>query len=122
MPVLSKSLKARLGVVLVAGAIAATVLPSAPAQAFGNNRTVSRGCGDNWIASGSTDYIVFAQTQKSSGSCEGRLSVTIELDDGYRYPRLYGSNTNAYMSIPWPAVQPAHGVHWGCDSCGQSLT
>lgn len=86
-----------------------------PAQAVGDNRTVSRGCGQNYVSSGYyADGSTWAQTKKQSGDCKGRLSVAFELSDGYWTNRVYGDNLTVYST--WSG-RARHGLHWGCDAC-----
>ena len=99
--------------------VAAAVLPASPAQAFGNNRDVSRGCGTNYVASGYVgDFRVYAQTYKVSGSCAGRLSAALQFNSGERTTRKYGTNQEAYQEIGTPPSGIRYGLHWGCDNCG----
>jgi hypothetical protein len=114
---------ARFGAVVAAAALAVAVSPASPAQAFGNNRTVHRSCGDNWVSSGyAGTFRVFAQTQKAGGDCTGRLAVAIEYTDGYRTNRVYGTSSDAYVAVEPGSRSPRWGVHWGCDNCNQTLT
>ena len=92
-----------------------------PATAFGlgNNRTVYRSCGANYVSSGyvSSGYS-WAQTRKVSGSCAGRLSAGLQASNGY-WTRVYGSTLSAYTSRYgyW-----TYGLHWGCDGCSQTYS
>lgn len=99
-----------------AGVLLALSVTMLPATAFGlgNNRAVSRSCGENYVSSGyvSSGYS-WAKTQKQNGSCAGRLSAGLQYSNGYR-TRVYGSSQEAYTSLGGLAV---YGVHWGCDSC-----
>ncbi|MET7455197.1 hypothetical protein ABZT03_25530 [Streptomyces sp. NPDC005574] len=97
--------------------LAASVISMAPgAQALGNNRTVSRGCGKNYVASNRwSDEGGWAQTTKVSGHCKGRLSAALQWSTGYRTPRVYGDNQSAYTSTDLGTV--VLGLHWGCDNC-----
>jgi hypothetical protein len=112
---------ARLGAVVLAGAAVLTVAPASPAMALGNNRTVSRSCGQNYVSSGYDGNEYWAQTQKAGGNCTGRLSVALEWNSGYRTNRMYGSSTRAYIH-DWDPDGARYGVHWGCDACNQTLT
>lgn len=97
--------------------LAASVISVAPdAQALGNNRTVSRGCGKNYVASGRSDEGGWAQTTKVSGDCKGRLSAALQMSTGYRTPRVYGDNQSAFTSTDVGTA--VLGLHWGCDNCG----
>jgi hypothetical protein len=94
-------------------------LVAAPgAEALGNNRSVTRSCGKNYVSSGFNSPKSWAQTKKESGTCAGRLSAALELVDGYRTQRVYGSNSSAYASFNTGSGMAAkYGLHWGCDAC-----
>ncbi|OKK06153.1 hypothetical protein AMK26_08780 [Streptomyces sp. CB03234] len=94
----------------------APVLVATDAQALGNNRTVNRSCGSNYVSSGFTGSYSWAQTTKSSGDCAGRLSAALIRSDGYQTTRKYGSSSSAYTSYT-SSSQARNGLHWGCDSC-----
>ena len=103
-----------------AGVLLALSVAMLPATAFGlgNNRTVYRSCGANYVSSGyvSSGYS-WAQTRKISGSCAGRLSAGLQYN-GYR-TRVYGSSQTAYTSRWGYAV---YGLHWGCNSCNPTYS
>jgi hypothetical protein len=113
----------RLPVVAAAAVVVALPLLASPAQALGNNRTVERGCGKNWVASGHNGPSgggrghSWAQTKKVSGTCKGRLSAALQRNDGYWSTRVYGSNQGAYATATFPD-RARYGLHWGCDACG----
>lgn len=111
-------LSAKLTMTMAVGAVAAVLLPALPAHAIGNNRTVYRGCGANYVSSGYYTYNTYAwaQTQRESGSCLGRLSAGLEALDGYRWPRVYGTRESAYTSRQ-DSAGFGRGMHWGCDAC-----
>jgi hypothetical protein len=92
------------------------LLAATDAQALGNNRTVSRGCGSNYVGSGFNGSQNWAQTKKVSGSCAGRLSAALIRSDGYWTTRVYGTSTSAYASYN-SAYKGRNGLHWGCDNC-----
>src|SRR5215217_5084340 len=103
-------------VISVAAVVVSTISFVAPAQAVGNNRTVSRGCGKNYVSSSRySEGGGWAQTQKQSGDCKGRLSAALQLSSGYRTPRVYGSNLSAFDSTDLGVV--VNGLHWGFDNC-----
>jgi hypothetical protein len=114
---------------IIAVAVAALALSSVvevqPAAAWGG-RYVSRPCGVNYISSwrsGSSppyDYYANAQTVRSSGSCAGRLSVSLRGSSGAHVGRVYGDNNGAHIQRVW--YGHIGGAHWGCDECGQSNT
>ena len=86
-----RKLTAKLGAVVMVGVLAAAILPASPASALGNNRTVNRGCGSNYVASGFWDYedtlndTTWAQTTKAGGDCGDRLSLDPPMNvDGWR--------------------------------------
>jgi hypothetical protein len=89
------------------------------ADALGNNRVVNRSCGSNYVSSGSWGSNgAWAQTERNSGTCAGRLSVAFQAGDGYRTARVYGSSQSAYDTVPATARGGwRYGLHWGCDSC-----
>jgi len=102
---------------LLATVTAVALAPAVPAQALGNNRTVTRSCGTNYVASGRySNTNAWAQTTKASGDCAGRLSAGLRASDGYTWPRVYGSNTSAYTSRT-DSAGFGTGLHWGCDAC-----
>lgn len=82
------------------GIVAVALLPAQSAQAIGNNREVFRSCGSNYVSSGWYTYNTYAwaQTTKSGGSCSGRLSAGLRANDGYVWPRVYGTTNSAYTS------------------------
>ncbi|PJE95453.1 hypothetical protein CUT44_22840 [Streptomyces carminius] len=94
-------------------------LVAAPgAEALGDNRTVTRSCGKNHVSSGLNNGKSWAQTEKESGTCAGRLSAALELVDGYRIQRVYGTKSRAYASFNTGSGMAAkYGLHWGCDNC-----
>ncbi|MFJ8647797.1 hypothetical protein ACIRNI_16950 [Streptomyces sp. NPDC093546] len=94
----------------------APVLAATDAQALGNNRSVSRSCGTNYVSSGFTGSYSWAQTTKSSGDCAGRLSAALVRSDGYWTTRKYGSSSSAYATNT-STSSARNGLHWGCDSC-----
>lgn len=94
----------------------APVLTATDAQALGNNRVVSRGCGSNYVGSGFNGSQNWAQTKKVSGTCAGRLSAALVRSDGYWTTRVYGNNTSAYASYN-SRYKGRNGLHWGCDNC-----
>ncbi|PZG22897.1 hypothetical protein C1I95_04220 [Micromonospora craterilacus] len=121
-----KKFLTRLGAVAIAGAVAATVLPATPALALGNNRVVTRGCGENYVSSGyysagSGRYTSWAQTSKRGGSCSGRLSSALVRSNGAQTTRVYGSNSVAYAEYTEAPIA-RQGLHWGCDSCGATTS
>lgn len=96
--------------------VAAPLIAATDAQALGNNRTVSRSCGTNYVSSGFTGSYSWAQTRKSSGDCAGRLSAALVRSDGYWTTRKYGSSSEAYTTLT-SSSSARNGLHWGCDSC-----
>jgi hypothetical protein len=114
-----KRLTVAAGMLLTTGMMGATVLYAAsPAMALGNNRTVSRSCGTTYVASGysSSQRLNWAQTEKRSGDCTGRLSAALIKNNGYQTARHYGTSSRAYTSYT-EGVRAINGLHWGCDSC-----
>ncbi|MER5227207.1 hypothetical protein [Streptomyces flaveus] len=106
---------AALGVTVLMTAM--PVIAASQAQALGNNREVSRGCGTNYVASGyaSPQGRSWAQTTRRSGTCSGRLSAALELQDGYQTKRAYGDRNEAIMG--YNSSSARYGLHWGCDDC-----
>ena len=103
--------------VVAISAIAMALMPTLPAQAIGNNRSVNRSCGSNFVASGRySSTTAWAQTTKESGNCSGRLSAGLRASDGFTWPRVYGTNSSAY-SQRTDSAGFGTGMHWGCDSC-----
>jgi len=102
-----------------AGVLLALSVAMLPATAFGlgNNRTVYRSCGANYVSSGYSGGYSWAQTRKVSGSCAGRLSAGLQYN-GY-YTRVYGSSQTAYTSR-WGYA--TYGLHWGCDYCSRTYS
>ncbi|GAA2640836.1 hypothetical protein SMC26_45945 [Actinomadura fulvescens] len=94
------------------------VQPS-PAHALGDNRSVSRPCGSNWVASGASSSGTWAETQKESGTCAGRLSAGLQFNDGMRI-RNYGSNSHARIYRSMHTFR--YGLHWGCDACDVTVS
>ncbi|GAB1514392.1 hypothetical protein [Actinophytocola sp. KF-1] len=93
------------------------LLPAPSAQALGNNREVSRSCGTNWVASGRySSTHAWAVTSKLSGDCAGRLSAGLRANDGYTWPRVYGTSIRAEADY-YDSAGFGTGMHWGCDSC-----
>lgn len=92
------------------------LLAATEAQALGNNRTVSRSCGTNYVSSGYSSGKSWAQTAKSSGTCAGRLSAALVKSDGAWTTRVYGSQSSAYATHT-SSYSARNGLHWGCDSC-----
>ena len=119
-----RKLTAKLGAVVTVGVLAAAILPASPASALGNNRTVNRGCGSNYVASGfsaAKNNTTWSQTSKAGGSCDDTLSTAVERWTGQRTLRVYGSKTNAYIEdAGWAPAN--HGIHWGCNSCNETLS
>ncbi|MGH3930713.1 MAG: hypothetical protein ACRDTF_12125, partial [Pseudonocardiaceae bacterium] len=115
--VMKNKTPARIAAVMVLVGVTTALLPVSPALALGNNRTVERGCGHNYVSSGlyNNEYF-WAQTQKVEGQCAGRLSVAFELDSGYRTQRVYGDSGFAWTSIEGNSGV-RYGLHWGCDDC-----
>jgi hypothetical protein len=105
------------GVAAVA-ALGVALGTAAPAHAIGNNRTVNRSCGSNYISSGGGNGHYWAQTEKVSGNCAGTLSVAMIGLDGYVSPRVYGTTQSAYTEL-WN-FNASNGLHWGCNSCSAS--
>ncbi|MFD5328389.1 hypothetical protein [Streptomyces sp. NPDC127092] len=101
---------------LTAMVAVAPLLAATDAQALGNNRTVERSCGKNYVSSGFTGSKSWAQTAKSSGTCAGRLSAALVRSDGYWTTRVYGTSSSAYASYS-STVSARNGLHWGCDGC-----
>lgn len=116
-----KKVSTKLGVILTTGAVVAAILPATPAFALGNNRTVTRSCGSNYVSSGFNGTQGWAQTAKSSGDCTGLLGVTMIRSDGYRLGRVNGSTTYAQI-IYSTTNRPRNGVHWGCLNCNETLS
>jgi len=112
----------RLSVLAVATvfSVFAVLLLATPAQALGDNRTVERGCGKNYVASGHNGSAAeghsWAQTTRQSGDCRGRLSAALERRDGYWSNRVYGTRQEAYATARFQDIAK-HGLHWGCDNC-----
>jgi hypothetical protein len=105
------------GTTALATALVVGILP-APASAIGNNRTVTRGCGKNYVGSGySGSGGAWAQTQHESGDCQHQLSVAFELSSGHWTPRYYGTFKEAYDYLAPALGHAAYGLHWGCSSC-----
>jgi hypothetical protein len=107
---------------IVAAGLIAALLPASPAMALGNNRTVTRSCGKNYVASGFNGTNYWAQTQRVSGTCEGRFSLNFEMTDGRRMTRTYYNRYSAYREISPSFGRVRYGLHWGCDACGVTLT
>jgi hypothetical protein len=116
-----KKMSTKLGAVLTAGVVVAAILPATPAFALGNNRTVSRSCGSNYVSSGFNGSQGWAQTEKSSGNCTGQLGVTLIRSDGYRLGRVNGTTSSARI-VYATSNRPQNGVHWGCLNCNQTLS
>lgn len=114
---MQKRVPVRIAAVMVLAGFATALLPVSPALALGNNRTVERSCGKNYVSSGlhNNEYF-WAQTEKRDGNCAGRLSVAFELDSGYQTQRVYGDNRSAYTTIQGNSGV-RYGLHWGCDNC-----
>lgn len=106
--------------VAAAAVLGMAVMTTGPAHAIGNNRVVYRSCGSNYISSGGGGGNFWAQTEKNSGTCSGILSVALQSRDGYQSPRVYGTNRSAFTSIG--GIAAIYGLHWGCNSCGVSVT
>jgi hypothetical protein len=101
----------------VVAAVMAFVLLPGQGQALGNNRVVSRDCGKNYVASGaSSSKSAWAQTTRVSGTCSGRLSAGLQANDGFVFPRSYGTRERAYVSETY-SFGFSRGMHWGCDNC-----
>jgi len=113
-----KRLLVRILAATVLTCVGVAVVPASSAMALGNNRTVSRSCGTNYVSSGWTGSYSWAQTKKVSGDCAGRLSAGLEFYNGYR-TRVPGSNTSAYTSNP---AYARYGLHWGCDNCNVTFS
>ncbi|MDG5802511.1 hypothetical protein P9869_07535 [Streptomyces ossamyceticus] len=94
----------------------APLLVATDAQALGNNRTVERSCGKNYVSSGFTGRQSWAQTSKSSGDCAGRLSAALVRSDGAWTTRVYGTSSSAYATHS-STSSARNGLHWGCDAC-----
>jgi len=98
----------------------AAVFTASPASALGNNRTVERSCGKNYVSSGqngsATEGHSWAQTKRQEGTCAGRLSAALERNDGYWSQRVYGDRNSAYATARFGSVA-SYGLHWGCDDC-----
>ncbi|UGY94637.1 hypothetical protein [Streptomyces gobiensis] len=98
----------------------APLIVATDADALGNNRTVKRSCGRNYVASGhngsATQGHSWAQTTKQSGTCKGRLSAALQRNDGYQSRRVYGSSKSAYATARFNS-KAKYGLHWGCDNC-----
>jgi len=60
-----KRLFVRLVAATVLTGVGLVVVPTSSAMALGNNRTVSRSCGQNYVSSGWTGSYSWAQTQTS---------------------------------------------------------
>ncbi|MFE0254794.1 hypothetical protein [Streptomyces sp. NPDC059010] len=101
---------------LTAFAVLGALLLATPAEALGDNRTVERSCGKNYVASGywSSSDTSWAQTKRQSGTCQGTLSVAFERYDGYWTTRKYGDRNEAYTTI---GLKARYGLHWGCNDC-----
>ncbi|SES08747.1 hypothetical protein SAMN05216188_121115 [Lentzea xinjiangensis] len=112
----------RIGSVVAIAAMAAgaVLFTATPASALGNNRTVERSCGKNYVSSGhngsTTTGHSWAQTKRQSGTCAGRLSAALERNDGYWSQRTYGDRNEAYATARFNS-RAMHGLHWGCDDC-----
>ncbi|MFI0976385.1 hypothetical protein ACH4SP_05070 [Streptomyces sp. NPDC021093] len=106
-----------MGVVAAIVGLVSVLLPASSAAALGNNRTVQRSCGSNYISSGfdGTDY--WAQTVRASGNCSGRFSLNFEMSDGRWMTRTYYTSHSAYRAISPSFGKVSHGLHWGCDNC-----
>jgi len=93
------------------------------ADAIGNNRTVTRSCGQNHVASGkiaatsTRSAYTWAQTTRVNGDCGGYLSVALQYTDGRRSSRKTQPDhiTSAYTEVTGTAF--SYGLHWGCDTC-----
>ncbi len=94
---------------------------ASPAYAIGNNRSVDRGCGVNYVSSGRIGNKYWVQTIQQDGKhnekCKGRLSVAFELENGYRTERKYGTADSVYLEYTPVKVPVKSGLHWGCDNC-----
>lgn len=115
---MSKTWRRISGAVMVAALTAgAGVFTAGPAAALGNNRTVERSCGKNYVASGyhGPGNYSWVETVKQEGDCAGRLSVAFELYNGYWTQRVYGDRNRAYTTNGGSDAR--YGLHWGCDNC-----
>lgn len=117
MAIRSSKLRVKMMATVAAGAVIATLLPSVPAMALGNNRNVNRSCGTNYVASGRySGTYAWAQTTKVSGNCTGSLGAALEASDGYQWPRVNGSSSRAYTERT-DSAGFGRGLHWGCLDC-----
>jgi hypothetical protein len=103
-------------IVTMAGFMATSVLGS-QALALGNNRIVYRSCGSNYVSSGFNGTYYWAQTERVSGTCEGRFSLNFEMSDGRWMTRTYYNKYSAYRTISPSFGTVRNGLHWGCDNC-----
>jgi hypothetical protein len=110
---------ARAGIA-AAAALGMAVMTTAPADAIGDYKVVYRSCGSNWIASGGSGDIWWAQTTRNSGNCSGILGVALQSNDGYITPRVNGTSNEAFTRIS--GIHAVNGLHWGCLSCSVSTT
>lgn len=111
-----------LAIALLALAITAgfSVTAVESVEALGNNRTVTRSCGKNYIASGSNStYSAWAVTQKTSGSCQGRLWAGLK---GSSFEEIISGSTSYVEFNRVTATRAQTGIHKGCDSCSESYT
>lgn len=112
----------RTGLTVAMAGLIVAVFPASPALALGDNRTVERSCGKNYVASGFDGTNYWAQTQRVSGTCQGRFSLNFEMTDGRRMTRTYYNKYSAYRTISPSFGKVKYGLHWGCDDCGVTKT
>lgn len=112
----------RIGLVASIAGIAAIALPATSANALGNNRTVHRSCGSNYVSSGFNGTNYWAQTKRVSGTCKGRFSLSFEMSNGKWMTRTYYNRYSAYRTISPRFGKVRYGLHWGCDKCNVTKT
>lgn len=113
----ARSRVAAKAVSVIVAAAAVALIPAQQAQALGNNRDVSRGCGTNHVASGRNSATsAWAQTTRINGNCSGRLSAALRSNSGFTFPRVYG-NQQIATAMNTDSSGFGTGLHWGCDAC-----
>lgn len=114
---MKRKLSTRMGTVAAVAGLVSVLLPVTSAAALGDNRTVKRGCGSNYVSSGFNGRDYWAQTEHVSGNCKGRFSLNFQMDDGRWMTRTYHTAHSAYREIDPAFGRVSHGLHWGCDNC-----
>jgi len=113
-----KSARIRAGVACAAAVVGLTTpfMFAGSADALGNNRQVTRSCGVNYVASGTTSNGAWAATTRETGDCTGNLYAALERTNGAwtTWKHVSAATGSVFTSSVGTFSK---GLHMGCSTC-----